>query len=238
MKYLKYVIVFSALLIFSSCSKDDNEANLSMDNLTGLSSVAIFNTIPGSSSLTLSTGREPNVNWLISSSQKFDFNSFITYKNWYPGILQLNVNYSYEGNKKQSEKTVSLEHGKVYSLFLTKDSEVQAILSEDNIIKPSKGMAKVRFVHTSADAPNISAAPTHFSNLLFPNVKFKEVTPFQEIAISNMNLWSITSNDISNRLDIQNEFKLEEGQIYTLLLKGLVNTNNADEEISLSVIKH
>lgn len=237
MKSLKYLVVAAVLLIFTSCSKDDI-SNLDMNSSSGFSSVAVFNTIPGSSSLTLSIGNEPNLTWIVSGSDKFHYNSFLTYRNWFPGNLSINVAYAYKGMNNHVVKNVNINAGKFYSLFLTKDNTVEAILSEDNIIKPAQGFAKVRFVHMSADAPSIKASPNEGSNFLFQNIKFKDVTGFQEIDVNKYNNWIIESQDPSNNLHITNEFKMEGGKIYTLLLKGLVNTENDGEEISFTVIKH
>lgn len=237
MKSLKYLVVAAVLMLLTGCSKDEL-SDLNSESQSSFSSVAVFNTIPGSSSLTLSTGNEPNSIWIVSGSEKFNYNSFLTYRNWFPGNLPLNIEYSYNGAKNRVLKNLNLEAGKFYSLFLTKGNNIETILSEDNILKPRQGYAKVRFVHMSMDAPSINASPFVGSNFLFDDIKFKDVTSFQEIDVNRYNSWLIESKDPSHNLSITSEFKMEVGKIYTLLLKGLVNTDIPEEEISLSVIKH
>lgn len=227
------------LFVFSSCSKNDFDSESMLDYSVGrFSSVSVFNTIPGSSSVAISEGAGNSAQWFVTANNAVSFGGYLPYRNWFSGVKTLTLESFSKTGKVAVQKELSLDAGKVYSLFMCQDKTIDAVISEDNVIKPKDGMAKIRVVHMGADAPAVSVSPAHFSNILFVDVKFKSVSDFREVMANEEMIWSISAAKGTNMPSIMSKFKLDNGGIYTLLIRGLVNSNDPDQEIGLKIIKH
>src|SRR5690606_6259538 len=132
------------------------------------------------------------------------------------------------------EGVIDLSTGRVYSLFVNKDKMLTVVQSEDNIIKPKPGFAKIRLAHMSYDAASLSLNEDD-GKQLFKNVKYKEVTDFVEIKSSSSLSLLIRPVGINKEPQLDQNFKPEDQGIYTLLVKGYMNSDNEEEAIGMQL---
>lgn len=134
------------------------------------------------------------------------------------------------------EVELKLISGNYYSLFIGGAKEsLTSLLIDDDLTKPLKGKAKVRFVNMSPDAGALDFNITQ-NTTLASNKKFNEYTGFQEVdaGIYNANIKSHSENSINLPIELE----LKDGDIYTIWAKGLVNTDVEEEKLGFEVLTH
>lgn len=214
--------------------KDDDSGVY--DDPGSFSGLAVFNAIPNSAGVSLLLDGDR----LNLTHEKLSFGGHLSHRNVYPGAKSLAIdNFDTKGNFQRVVHHVALTSGAIYSLFLYEDNGVQSVLSNDNMVSPASGYAKVRFVHMVKDAPALTMNNGGGAEIVHKNISFKTVTDFIEMKAEKPITFKIVPDDLEKTLPeiILNDFKLEDRGIYTFLVKGLINTSNEKEQISLTVIK-
>ncbi len=101
--------------------------------------------------------------------------------------------------------------------FLT---EIEPLVLEDDNSAPAMGMAKVRFVHASPDAPTVDITLTD-GTTLFDNVSFKEVGSYIEAPAGTLDLEVRDETGTAVVLTLEDVI-LESGTVYTVYAVGLL----------------
>lgn len=234
MNYRYNIALFLITLFLNSCVKDDGMNPY--DSPSDLSSLASFNAVPGTSELSLFLDGAR----LNKTDEKFSFSEFMSHRNVYPGEKKLNIEGVYvKGEKIRTLKDISLHAGNIYSLFLYEERGIQTLLTKDNIVVPKEGYAKIRLAHMVKDAPALSIWDKERPQPLFGNIPFKGVTEFIEVKADEIvELHIIPSGDRRNKsLEISQTFVPRNKAFYTLMVVGLINAEDKEQEVSLQVIE-
>jgi len=101
----------------------------------------------------------------------------------------------------------------------TMDSIEPLVLEDDNTV-PAMGMARLRFVHASPDAPTVDITLTD-GTTLFDNVSFKEVGSYIEAPAGTLDLEVRDETGTVVVLTLEN-VTLEPGTVYTVYAIGLL----------------
>lgn len=122
--------------------------------------------------------------------------------------------------------TLPFDANKNYSIFaINVLASIEPLRIEDDLTAPAAGKAHLRFIHLSPDAPAVDIVVKGGPEL-FKNQKFKDFTAFTpvdagkytvEVKLTGSGTVALTLTDIN----------LEEGKIYTVFAKGLVNGQGA-----------
>ncbi|GEM_PF-1411618 len=232
MRYITFFISILSILFFSGCSKYDDLEN-QLDSLGEMSALAIFNTVPNSLNMEVYLeGKKVKL-----ANEKLSFGGYLPYKYQFAGKKKIKIVSYYRGGEDSYEGVVDLQAGKVYSLFVNKDYKLNIVQSEDNIIKPKPGYAKIRLAHMSYDAASLSLNEEG-GKQLFKNIKYKDVTGFVEIKSSSSLSLLVRPIGLNRMPQLDQNFKPEDQGIYTLLVRGYIDPNNEDEAISMKLIEH
>lgn len=121
---------------------------------------------------------------------------------------------------------LNIEEGKAYSIFAVDSvSKIGALVIPDNLTTPAAGMAHVRFVHLSPDAPAVDIALVGGA-VVFPNKAFKQYTDFTPLNAGAYNLEVRVAGTSTVALTLPT-LNLQSGKIYTVFAKGfLAGTGN------------
>jgi len=230
---MRYTIFFLSIisLFFHSCSKHDDLEQF--DTYGEMAALAVFNTVP--SSLDMEVFIEGKK--LKAANEKLPFGKYLPYKSVFSGTMDIKIVSSYKGGQDTYNGTVNLYAGKVYSLFVNKEEKVTATLFEDNIIKPRPGFAKIRLAHMSPNASPLSLSDGK-GEPFFQNIKYKDVTPFVEMKSTSRLSLFIRPTGVSKVPQLDQNFLPDDQGIYTLLVTGYVDPENAAEEIGMQLVEH
>ncbi len=97
---------------------------------------------------------------------------------------------------------------------------IEPLVLEDDNSAPAMGMAKVRFVHASPDAPTVDITLTD-GTTLFDDVSFKEVGNYIEVGPGTVDLQVRDQTGTAVVLTLE-DVTLEAGSVYTVYEIGLL----------------
>jgi hypothetical protein len=225
-KTLPFLIITFSLLLFSlsSCLKNDR------DNETIGAALTVINGAPDA----------PAFDFILNGDFLFGnvpYETRILYFSLFPGTYQASF-YKYQTFTNPLLTTnITLAEGKYHSLFLagTVADSLSSLLIEDDLTKPKTGTAKVRFINLSPNAGSLNFSIV--ADSLFTSQKqFKQYTDFHEIPAGNYN--ARFESSIDTIADFTFDLKLEEGKIYTVWARGLVNASNENQKFENGLIVH
>jgi len=133
---------------------------------------------------------------------------------------------------------LDLEADKDYSVFAINTLDnIEPLVLEDDLTDPANGMAHVRFVHLSPDAPAVDVA-VQGGAVLFSNRAFKSATDFTPVTAGTYTLEVRPAGTTTAVLTIPN-VELRSGDIYTVFASGFLsppegNTNTLGAQIILN----
>jgi len=206
--------------IFSSCVKDryGNSYQTYPNGNTYTGPVAYLSVIDAS----------PDAGSLDFYLDKNQANSYaITYGN---GLAYLNA---YTGKRaatfyKRGTATVvktdsiTLANNGYYSLYLANlAAKPDYLFLTDTIAQPATGMAMVRFVDVSTDAPAVDLG-TKGGALITANKSYKGHSSFIALKGDSTYTFEVRPKGTSNVLVSQSNITIRKGSIYTIWLHGLV----------------
>lgn len=122
------------------------------------------------------------------------------------------------------DATLTLDANAAYSIYAADVlSNITPVVLEDDLSAPASGKAHVRFIHLSPDAPAVDITLTD-GTVVFGDIEFKESTAFTPLDAASYDLQVRLAGTTSIVLDLPGII-LEDGKIYTVFAKGLVNGN-------------
>lgn len=240
MKLNRYLTFFLVFFISVGCSKYDADVK-EMDYTGQVSSVALFNAIPGSTNLQVILG-ETSQN---SGNVPLRYRGYQHYRSVYPGERSLNIESTRTGGKNTYVSKQDFEGGKVYSLFvcLNKAQQVEVIKTTDNVIVQNDAkIAKIRVANMS---PDVLALSLNSSALLgdedqksnLSTIGFAEVTPFVHIKAGEKIKLDIGSLLSSNSEPyFSEEVQLQGMGLYTILITGSRQTTDGEDKLMYTLI--
>jgi hypothetical protein len=114
-----------------------------------------------------------------------------------------------------------LSTGASYSVFACDSvSKIAPLVLTDDLTAPASGMAHVRFVHLSPNAPAVDVAVTS-GPVLFANKSFKQYSSFTPVAAGTYNLEVRPAGSSTVVLPLPG-ITLQAGRIYTVFAKGFL----------------
>lgn len=108
-----------------------------------------------------------------------------------------------------------------YTVFASNDvAQIEALVLEDDLSQPASGMAHVRFVHLSPDAPAVDITLKDGS-VVFGDIELLEHTAFTPLDAGMYHLQVRLAGTSTVVLDLPS-INLGDGMIYTVFAKGFV----------------
>jgi hypothetical protein len=210
MKHLKLlpkvILAFLITLTIVSCKKDKDEP---APPVSGLSFV---NASPDAPSVNLYVDQNKVNNDLFSYGDHLD------YLNARSGNREV---FAYEGSEKKVSGEITMEEGKMYSLFLTgKWDDAEFVLLEDTLKQPETGKAHIRFLNMSSDAPALDLGLTDGSTLISEK-EYKKNSGFIEVEGDTKYNFVIRNHAATQDTVGLTAMTLEAGHIYTIWANGL-----------------
>ena len=124
------------------------------------------------------------------------------------------------------DAAVRFDARRSYSVFATGPvSALQPLVVEDNLASPAMGMAHVRFLHLSPDAPAVDIT-TPDGTVVFGNVSFRGSTNFTPLPAGSYDLQVRLAGTSTKVLDLPG-VTVASGRIYTVFARGFVSGSGA-----------
>ncbi len=165
----------------------------------------------------------PAVDILSGQNKVFEAQSFkdVTYYEAVPaGTLTLTVQTSGQNPVKVAEVTLRVQAGKYYTVMaLGTASTLRTRLVEDRIAS-AEGVAKVRVVHASPDAPAVDIA-LKGGPVLFRNLAFGQLSGYGTVPASTYDLEVRPTGTTNVALPLDG-VAFESGRVYSVFAVGLV----------------
>lgn len=232
----RFLTLFIFLLSVMSCNKSDS---FSYDGEYDVrfSSVAIFNAIPDSRSVTMAI-RDGHYSYTtVAAADNLFFSSYLKYRNWPSGSFNMFVENKTANVSESANYNVFFRAGQAYSIFLYDDKAIKLLLSEDNIISPVDGKAKVRIAHLCTNLSNVSLYNDLDKTILFKDIKFGSVSDYLELNVNTEYSFFMETLDKTVELTSDNSVFLENKGVYTILLKGAIELASNNGDVGFVIIK-
>lgn len=222
----KSVLILTLLLgLLSACSKFD-DLSTALDQQIGIASVAVFNGLPVSTSMEL-----------YVDGSRWNANKITQFHNWPSGHRDLKIISRTEDHQEVFQKTVDLDEGKFYSLFVHRDTEMHVIKQEDNPVRPNTGFAKIRIAHLSSRVPSFKLQS---GNPSMPDhvIKYKQISEFTTIVLEPFRISGWINGSVADRdQDFECEFTPENQRFYTLIIRDNINPSDSSDIYKIDLIK-
>ncbi len=203
---LPMALMAAALLVFSSCDKDDDPTY-------------------GQVLVTHASPDAPGVDLLIDdqkqNSAPLAYPSNTGYIDMETGNRNIKVNVA-GTSTTVINADFDVKQNTYYSIFAVDSvANLSAIAFEDDLTTPAAGKAHVRFIHLSPDAPAVDVAVASSGAVVFGDVAFKEGTAFTPLDAGTYNL-DVRVAGTSTVALVLTPITLSAGKIYTVFAKGFL----------------
>jgi len=175
----------------------------------------------------------PAVDVLVNDNVAFSnipFKEISDYASLDPGTYNVKVVPTGETEPVVIEADLTLEAGTDYSVVAVGElANIEPVVLVDDNTLPEAGMAKVRFMHASPDAPNVDIQVAD-GPVLFENVPFKEAFPYVTVEAGTYDLEAAIHDSGAVALEIPG-VTFAEQTVYTVFAMGF-----ADGEPALQAV--
>ncbi len=214
------------ILFMSACSKKEDNV---ISNLSGLS---IVNASPSFELLDVYVDQTK-----VTDMTDFTFGSKIDYLSAYSGTRLITLTKK-GSNQPLRQQSFILAPQFGYTLFVIgKLSEVDMMMLPDNLTKPEKGMASVRFANLSPDSEPLTLSVAGGLDYLITNIAYKNYSSPMLIKANDFVEFQIRSHRTGGLVLSLAGLRLEEGKIYTIYVKGLMDATD-NTKISSAIYTH
>jgi hypothetical protein len=213
------------MLSLTSCFDDDGEP-------TPVAYVSIFHASPDAPDLDVVVDNQSAFN------QPLEYTDYTGYNQFFTGNRELAF-HPFNANNVLLDTTYNFQANKAYSVFVAGEVDnLSALIVEDQADEPAEGNALVRLVHLSPDAPAVDFIVGDEDTPLFSDQAFKEITDFTEVAADTYEL-TITDVGGSEALVSVPDAELDEGDIYTVIVRGFVDPPSGNtNDLSIQIVQH
>ncbi|OKS85182.1 hypothetical protein RG47T_0626 [Mucilaginibacter polytrichastri] len=195
---------------FSACVKDNNRYN----NVTQpVALISAINASPDAQPVDFFLDQNRTASNTIKSGESQD------YIRAYTGKRNL-IFYAAGSSQKIISDTATLKNNTLYSVFLANVvSKPDLILLTDTLKQPASGMATIRFINLSPDAPAADLA-IKGGNVLVSNKAYKAFSGFITLPVNAAYNLEIRQAGTSTVLASLNNVNIKNG-LYTVWLQGI-----------------
>lgn len=212
------IVILLITLFMQSCKSDDPapEARISLLSVTNASP-------------TLAT-----YNFYLNNTKVHNgalpFGGGIPYLRLNPGIFAAKLTTESSTESLLSEN-ITLENGKVYSLFVVeKGTNLDYLLIDDEIKTPAEEKAGIRFINLSPDAPALNIA-TKDDVVIATDKAFKAASDFIEIP-AKVYTFEIKDKATGALKAEMKDIDIKKGKIYTIIARGMLTPTGTDRPFS------
>jgi len=206
---------------------DNNNGNLFTDMTPATAKVLVAHTSPDA------PGVDLLLDGLVVNSSALTFPNNTGYLGVPAGDRDVKVNVSGSATTVINAG-LNLDPNLAYSVFAVNSvSNIEPLVLVDDLTSPAMGMAHVRFLHLSPDAPAVDITLTD-GTVVFGNKAFKEYTEFTPLNAGSYDLQVRAAGTSTVVLDLPG-INLEDGKIYTVFAKGFLN-GTGETELGASII--
>uniref|UniRef100_F4C8I6 DUF4397 domain-containing protein n=1 Tax=Sphingobacterium sp. (strain 21) TaxID=743722 RepID=F4C8I6_SPHS2 len=220
------------LLPMSACLKDDDNGQ---DGTIPAALVSFIHTSPDADDLIV------GINGYRVNTQQFKYLDRTVYQLVYPGGNQFQVNTSAD-NKKLDVKNWSLEGGVCYSIFAVDRLDSLELLGMRDFYAsdvPASGMARIRFINLCPDSVKFDLKTSAVDTLLASDKKFKQNSAFGNIKADDNTAYTLEVINHDTHVSMANAtFTPKQGQYYTILATGFIDTEEEAKKLKVSIFKH
>lgn len=164
-----------------------------------------------------------------------NYSDGIDYFRAYTGKRTVNF-YTAGSTTKIFSDSVHLNQDMVYSLFLTNTlASPSLLLLTDSLSQPPAGMAKIRFVNVSPDAPAVDFAVKD-STALVTNKAFKGYSSFVPIKGNSHYIFEVRQKGTNTVLATSTNANLLSGFVYTIWFHGLANSVSTNDKLAADIV--
>lgn len=232
-KRLLYTVLSCCLLLLlSGCLKDDDNAQ--NGNIPG-ALVSFVHASPDAGDLIV------GINGYRVNTQPFRYLDRTVYQLVYPGGNQFQANTSAD-NKRLDIKNWSLEGGVCYSVFAVDRLDSLELLGIWDFYAndmPENDMARVRFINLCPDSISFDLKANTIDTLLATHKKFKQNSAFGNIKADDDTSYVLEVINHDTNVSISStSFKPKQGQYYTILATGFIDTEEEAKKLKVSVFQH
>jgi hypothetical protein len=204
--------------VISSCNKDRNVYPYGDGNQSGVTTPAA-----GISVIDASTDSGPLYFYLDknrASNYPLYYSNGLDYLAAYTGKRTASF-YNANTNALVKSDTITLAANNYYSLYLANlASKPDYVFLKDTLTQPATGMAKIRFVDVSTDAPAVDLG-IKGKSLIASNKTYKGFSGFLTVKGDTTYTFEVRPKGSSTVLVSQTNITIRRGSIYTVWLHGL-----------------
>jgi len=217
-----YLLVLLSVTFFMASCSDEGSTN----STTDYAQVLVAHTSPDAPGVDLLVDNE-----LAGSNLVYPKNT--GYLEVEEGMRNVKVNVT-GTSTTVIDADVTLDKETYYSVFAVDEvANLSPLVVVDDLSTPASGMAHVRFIHLSPDAPAVDITTTNGS-VVFGDYKFKEYTAFTPLPAASYDLQVRLAGTETVVLNL-NGITIEDQKIYTVFAKGFV-TGQGNQALGAEII--
>lgn len=214
------MMMMAMVALFAVGCSDDDEDNM-MNSQPELSQVMVVHASPDAPAVDLVVD-----NTVAGSGLTFPANT--GYLEVPAGTRNIKVRVTADPNLVPIEANLTLNANTNYSVFaIDSVSSIEPLVIVDDLTPPAEGIAHVRFIHLSPDAPAVNITTTNNASTVFGNIAFKEYTAFTPLPAGSYDLEVRLAANDGLALDLPT-ITLEAGKIYTVFAKGFAGGSGSE----------
>ncbi|WP_129717952.1 DUF4397 domain-containing protein [Pedobacter sp. SYP-B3415] len=221
----KVLIAGAALAsVLTACKRNDNYEDLQA------SGIAMIHASPDA----------PSLDFIVDNTRanqrEFKLDSAIHYLAAYPGTRRFGVT-NRGSSTFLAQNNYSLTPGKFYSAFvINKLSNIDLLVTEDKLVAPASGKARVRFINLSPDAAALDLTITGREGKLATAKAFKEIADFADIDPGEGLTLEIAESANPAVKATRPTVSLSAGKVYTIWAKGLKSSTADSTKLGISMM--
>ncbi|SFH10255.1 DUF4397 domain-containing protein [Pedobacter insulae] len=224
--YKNIIAAFIVSILLTSCKKNEGPKFI---DVSGLS---IVNASPSTEKLDVYVDNTKVTN----AATDFVFGGKIDYLSAYSGSRKMTITRKDSPIPLKSELFV-LEPQYGYTLFiLDRFADIKFMMLSDNLTKPPKGKASIRFANLSPDTDPLTLAVAG-SNYLITNVAFKNYSIPIFIDAGDKVNFEVREHSTGSLIATLPNVKIEEEKIYTIYVKGL-KASTDEMKLGVAIYTH
>lgn len=226
MKPINLIVAFILIIGLSSCKKNQDTT------LIDVSGLSIVNASPSTENLDIYVDNTK----VTQGGMNFTFGSKIDYLNAYSGSRKMTITRKDSSIPLKSELFI-LEPQFGYTLFIIdKFADIKFMLLPDNLTKPVKGKASVRFANLSPDSEPLTLS-VEGDPALITNIAFKDYSNAILVDIGDKVTFNVREHKTGNLVLTLSDVKVEDQKIYTIYVKGLKAATD-DTKLGIAIYTH
>ncbi|MES2651330.1 MAG: DUF4397 domain-containing protein [Bacteroidota bacterium] len=222
---INLIVTFIISILLISCAKRDSA-------LSDVSGLSIVNASPSNERLDVYVDNTKVTN----SSAGFIFGDKIDYLSAYSGNRRMTITRK-DSNVPLKTELFALEPQFGYTLFIVdRFAEIKFMLLPDNLTKPVKGKASVRFANLSPDSEPLTLAVEN-KTAFITNISFKDYSNAILVETGDKVTFEVREHSTGNLVLSLSNVKIEDEKIYTIYVKGLKAATD-DTKLGVAIYTH